>query len=165
MSFRQFGGLQYAARHNAVSSNYNTSNNLLVTQNVGQSGSYIKFESDISGNITIYGDLDVDGNITATGTITHSSDYRIKEDVKDLSLEEFTIDNLRPVYFKFKESKKENIGLIAHELQEQIPFLVEGEKDGEKTQTVNYMALVGLLIKEIQELKKEVKVLKQLKGV
>ena len=31
MSFRQFGGLQFAARHNVVSSNYNTANNLLVT--------------------------------------------------------------------------------------------------------------------------------------
>jgi len=49
MSFRQFGGLQYASKHNAVASNYNTSNNLLVTQNVGQSNSYINFLSDISG--------------------------------------------------------------------------------------------------------------------
>ena len=64
MSFRQFGGLQYAARHNAVSSNYNTANNLLVTQNVGQTGSYINFESDVSGNLSLYGDLDVSGNLT-----------------------------------------------------------------------------------------------------
>ena len=50
MSFRQFGGLQFATKHNAVASQYNTSNNLLVTQNVGQSDSYINFLSDISGN-------------------------------------------------------------------------------------------------------------------
>jgi len=55
MSFRQFGGLNYAAKHNIVSSNYNTSNNLLVSQNVGQTNSYINFQSDISGNISIYG--------------------------------------------------------------------------------------------------------------
>jgi hypothetical protein len=34
---------------------------------------------------------------------------------------------------------------------------VEGEKDGEQTQTVNYSGLIGVLIKEIQELKKRVK--------
>jgi hypothetical protein len=28
MSFRQFGGLKFAAKHNAVASNYNTANNL-----------------------------------------------------------------------------------------------------------------------------------------
>ena len=105
--------------------------------------------------------MDVSGNINATGTITSGSDYRLKEDVSDLSLKEFSIDNLRPVYFKFKDSKKESIGLIAHELQEEFPFLVEGEKDGEKTQTVNYIGLIGLLVKEIQELKKEVATFKK----
>lgn len=65
MSFRQFGGLQFSSKHNAVASNYNTSNNLLVTQNVGQSNSYINFLSDISGN-QIFGDLDVSGNLTAS---------------------------------------------------------------------------------------------------
>lgn len=52
MSFRQFGGLNFAAKHNAVASNYNSSNNLQVTQNVGQPSSYINFLSDISGNNT-----------------------------------------------------------------------------------------------------------------
>ena len=56
MSFRKFGGLQYAAKHNIVSSNYNTSNNLLVTEKVGQQpNSNINFESDIylDGNLHI----------------------------------------------------------------------------------------------------------------
>lgn len=65
MSFRQFGGLNYSARHNIVSSNYNTSNNLLVTQNVGQPNSYINFLSDISGNIDIDGNVDISGNLSA----------------------------------------------------------------------------------------------------
>jgi microcystin-dependent protein len=69
MSFRQFGGINYAARHNIVGSNYNTSNNLLVTQNVGQPNSFINFESDISGNINVYGDIDVSGNLNVAGDI------------------------------------------------------------------------------------------------
>ena len=48
-----------------------------------------------------------------------------------------------------------NIGLIAHELQEDFPFLVEGIKDGERIQTVNYIGLIAVLIKEVQELKKQ----------
>jgi hypothetical protein len=35
--------------------------------------------------------------------------------------------------------------------------LVNGEKDGEATQSLNYMGLIGILTKEIQELKKRVK--------
>jgi hypothetical protein len=107
--------------------------------------------------------LDVTGNIVASGTITSGSDYRIKENIKDLSLEEYNVDNLIPVTFKFKDSGKESIGVIAHELQEYYPFLVEGEKDGERTQSVNYSGLIGVLIKEIQILKKEVKYIKELK--
>ena len=59
MSFRQFGGITYAPKHNIVASNYNTSNNLLITNNFGQSNSYVNFLSDISGNITIYGNVDM----------------------------------------------------------------------------------------------------------
>ena len=69
MSFRQFGGLQFASKHNAVASYYNTSSNLIVTQNVGQPNSYINFLSDISGNISIYGDFDLSGNAHIGGDI------------------------------------------------------------------------------------------------
>ena len=62
---------------------------------------------------------------------------------------------MKPVKFKYTSSNQDSIGLIAHEVQEHYPFLVEGTKDGETTQSVNYMGLIGVLIKEVQELKKE----------
>jgi hypothetical protein len=74
--------------------------------------------------------------------------------------ESFTIDSLKPVTYFNNKSKKQEMGLIAHELQEIYPFLVTGEKDGENLQSVNYTGLIAILIKEIQELKKEVKILK-----
>jgi hypothetical protein len=98
----------------------------------------------------------VPGNILADGTITAGSDYRLKKEVSPLELEEYSVDKLKPVYFKFKKDDKESIGLIAHELQEYYPFLVEGEKDGERTQSVNYIGLIGVLIREVQSLKKRV---------
>jgi len=242
MSFRQFGGLQFASKHNAVASYYNTTSNLLVTQNVGQPNSYITFLSDISGNINIYGDLDVSGNIHVSGDIdisgnlyvqenidvsgnihvggdidisgnlyvqenldvsgnlhvggdvdisgnlyiqenldvsgnlhvggnidcsgnvnatsfNSSSDYRIKENVKQLD-SMFVVDKLNPVTYLNNKLGKQDIGLIAHELQEIYPELVNGEKDGENLQSVNYIGLIPVLIKEVQELKKEIKLVK-----
>ena len=170
MSFRQFGGLQFASKHNAVASHYNTSSNLIVTQNVGQPNSYINFLSDISGNISIYGDLDVSGNLDVSGDIDCSgnvnalsfnttSDYRIKENVTQLD-SKFVVDKLNPVTYLNKKSEKQDIGLIAHELQEIFSELVNGEKDGEQLQSVNYIGLIPILIKEIQELKKEIKSVK-----
>jgi hypothetical protein len=67
MSFRQFGGLQYTAKHNIVSSNFNTSNNLSVTNNVGQPNSHINFLSDISGNIIGKTTISNFNNIGTTG--------------------------------------------------------------------------------------------------
>ena len=131
----------------------------LVTNNYG-----LSINTDGAINIGCTGTgtaLNVNGSIVATGTIRTGSDYRIKDEIKPLLLEEYSVDDLNPVYFKFKKDNKENIGLIAHELQEYYPFLVEGEKDGEKTQTVNYSGLIGVLIKEIQVLKKELQDLKK----
>ena len=99
--------------------------------------------------------LDVSGTVNAT-SYNSPSDYRIKKDVVTLD-EKFTVDKLRPVSYNNTELKKQDIGLIAHELQEVYPFLVNGEKDGENLQSVNYNGLIGILIKEIQELKERVK--------
>jgi len=45
------------------------------------------------------------------------------------------------------------MGFLAHELQEVFPFLVTGEKDGDKIQSINYNGLLAVLVKEIQEIK------------
>jgi hypothetical protein len=100
--------------------------------------------------------LDISGAAKAT-SFTQTSDYREKKDITPLSLEEYSVDKLNPVRFKYKSNNQDSIGLIAHELQEHYPFLVEGTKDGETKQSVNYMGLIGLLIKEVQELKNEIK--------
>jgi hypothetical protein len=88
------------------------------------------------------------------GTFTNTSDYRIKTNIQTLD-ETYSVDNIRPVSYINISSNTQSIGVIAHELQEQFPFLVNGEKDGEQYQSVNYNGLIGILIREIQELKKQ----------
>ena len=103
--------------------------------------------------------LKVNGSVYATSFNT-PSDYRIKENIIPLN-KSFNVDNLIPVTYLNKKTEKQDIGLIAHELQKQFPYLVNGVKDGEENQTINYTGLIPILIKEIQELKKEVKLLKE----
>ena len=139
-----------------------------LTGNVGIGKASSSYALDVSGNVAISGNLDVSGNInysgslslaslSVSGTVTAgafnaTSDYRIKENVANID-ETYTVDNLRPVTYMHKLTKKQNIGVIAHELQEIYPILVEGEKDGDEYQSVNYIGLIGILIKEIKELK------------
>jgi hypothetical protein len=113
--------------------------------------------------VFILGDLSVAGNIYAYN-INNVSDYRIKdiiEPLKDSDL--YSVDNLNPVKYFNKKSGKEEIGFLAHEVQESFPCLVTGEKDGENMQTLNYVGLIGILTKEIQLLKAEVAELKKTK--
>jgi hypothetical protein len=118
--------------------------------------------------------LDVSGTARVTGIITaggyaNTSDYRIKENIVSLKETEYTVDQIRPVQYLNKQTQKEDIGFIAHELQETYPFLVTGEKDGKEMQTVNYIGLIPILTKEIQALKSLVKeqgdVIKELKNL
>jgi hypothetical protein len=98
--------------------------------------------------------LHVNGTTTSIA-YNAASDYRIKTNVVSLEDTSITVDNLRPVMYTNILSNKEDIGFIAHEVQEHIPCLVSGEKDGEHNQSINYNGMIGILTKEIQELKKE----------
>ena len=70
--------------------------------------------------------LDVSGNVNATSYNT-TSDYRIKVNVKQLD-DKFIIDKLNPITYLNNNLGKQDIGLIAHELQEIFPELVNGEE-------------------------------------
>ena len=120
--------------------------------NIGPNNTIINIGTTDSGaTVTI-------GNECIAQSFNSSSDYRIKEDVAELN-DEFNVDKLRPVTYTNKNTKKQDIGFIAHEVQEEFPYLVSGEKDGEKMQSLNYIGLIGILVKEIQELKKRVSIL------
>jgi hypothetical protein len=114
----------------------------------------------LNGTTTYFNSLTGNSGATVTATsFTATSDYRIKENVKPLD-DTFTVDNLRPVIYTLKDTTQQGLGLIAHELQEEYPFMVTGEKDGDKTQSVNYTYLIGILVKEIQDLKQTVSIMK-----
>lgn len=114
---------------------------------------------DISGNTDISGNLIVRGNVN--GTVIPPSDYRVKTNVISLHDTSYNIDRLVPKYYYNTVAHSEQFGFIAHEIQEEYPFLVTGVKDGPEIQGVNYTGLIGLLVKEIQELKGRVAVLEQ----
>jgi hypothetical protein len=106
------------------------------------------------------GAVKIIGSCTAT-TFNVSSDYRIKSNIQSLKDVNFSVDSLRPVFYINTKTNNPDIGLIAHEVQEQLPFIVSGTKDGKDIQSVNYTSIISLLIHEIQELKTRVKILEQ----
>jgi len=85
----------------------------------------LEFRSTVDG---VIGEIKQDGD----GTITYatSSDYRLKENIIDLTGAITRLKNLKPRRFNFKKnSSLTKDGFLAHELQEVIPEAVNGTKD------------------------------------
>jgi hypothetical protein len=105
-----------------------------------------------TGALIVTGGVGINGDVNAI-TYNTTSDYRIKENIMSLHDLSFNIDNLRPIHYTNNLSNHNDCGFIAHEVHSILPFLVNGEKDGEQMQTLNYIGLIAILTKEIQELK------------
>lgn len=114
---------------------------------------------DVSASMTNIKDFTAE-NIYSQNAYT-TSDYRIKDNIIPLTSLNCNLDNLRPVSYTLKKNKDTHFGFIAHEVQDYFPHLVNGEKDGTITQTLNYTEIIPLLVKEIQELKLRVKELEK----
>jgi hypothetical protein len=102
------------------------------------------------------GDFAVAGDLIAYSTQT-GSDRKLKENIRDL---EGSLDKtlkLRGVKYDWKDENKANdqIGFIAQEVQEIVPEVVDENqtltKEGETHLTVNYPALVPMLVEAIKE--------------
>ena len=134
------------------SGNTNALYDLAINSNYG-----IGFVNTYGNNCSIYFDVR-NGQINST-TFNATSDYRIKENVISLD-HNFIVDKLNPVHYYNKSANRNDIGFLAHEVQEHFPYLVKGEKDGPDVQSINYNGFIGLLVKEVKLLKNELKLLK-----
>jgi len=103
-----------------------------------------------------------DGNLTIAGTLTQSSDRRLKTDIHPLTDALDGLARLQPVRFRFREgmSRPEgtHIGLIAQEVQAVFPELVQQGADGYLS--VSYTNLSAVLVQALNEQQAEVEALR-----
>lgn len=103
-----------------------------------------------TGTYTLTGNLIVTGDSTIEGTMYETSDINLKENIININSPLDIIKKLRGVEFDWIKSGNHSMGLIAQELENILPFLVHENKDGIKT--IQYTALIGLLIEALKEL-------------
>ena len=111
------------------------------------------------------------GNITWTSSATSfntSSDYRLKENVVEMTGALDRVSQLKPSRFNFIADSNTTVdGFLAHEVQEIVPEAITGEKDAidkdgnPDYQGIDQSKLVPLLVAAIQELKAEIDELKK----
>ena len=128
----------------------------IQTQNDATTGTmYVaRFLNNGAGEI---GSIKTSNSVTAFNT---SSDYRLKENVRPLEDGLSRVSQINPVKFDWISDGTSTEGFIAHELQEVFPDAVNGEKDGEHMQGVDYGKITPLLVKAIQEQQEQIEQLK-----
>jgi hypothetical protein len=112
--------------------------------------------------------MDMSGNLTMAGTVTASSDIRLKDNIEIIQNGLEKVLSLNGVTFTRKDQEdktKIHVGLIAQEVEEVIPEIVSEDNLGMKS--VAYGNIVAVLIEAIKEqqiqidtLRKEVEDLK-----
>ena len=107
------------------------------------------------------------GTITAAGSITSSSDIKLKENIETIDNSLDKVLKLRGVYYTLKrdESKTRKIGVIAQEIQEVLPEVVLLRKDVEDvegTLAVDYGNITALLIEAIKEQQQQIEELREI---
>jgi endosialidase-like protein len=94
-----------------------------------------------------------EGNVNITGTLTQNSDLRLKEGISNIGYGLPEVMRLRPVTWTWKQKPEQGVqlGLIAQEVETVLPELVATDKDVDHTKGLNYIGLVPVTIKAIQE--------------
>ncbi len=124
---------------------------------------YPIFTNATSGTVTTLNTSDVNlqynpstGNLSST-TFTSLSDKNMKKNIVTVNDGLGIINNINPVEFEFLNDRH-SAGVIAQELEEVLPFLVNTNVEGLKS--VEYNGLIPFLISAVQTLSKEVEELK-----
>ena len=118
-----------SADNTGFSYNYHATGPYIRVKHAGAGGGYANYTLiHFVGASSMIGEVKQDGD----GTITYatSSDYRLKENIVDLTGAITRLKNLKPKRFNFKiNSGLTKDGFLAHELQEVVPESVNGTKD------------------------------------
>ena len=101
------------------------------------------------------------GNATLSGILTEDSDSRLKKNIQTLSSPLEKITALRGVEFEWKdrENQSTQIGLVAQEVAEVFPELVQVDANG--THSVAYSHLVAPLIEAVKTQQTEIQTLRE----
>lgn len=105
--------------------------------------------------------LDSTGDMTLTGTLTQNSDARLKKNISPLQNSLQKIMKLGGYHYQWinpARSQNPQSGLLAQEVEQQMPELVKTDEEGIKS--VNYNGLIPYLVEAVKELKKENELLK-----
>jgi hypothetical protein len=131
----------------------------------GNGSTYIECYDSNASRFLVLGSGNVQNTNNSYGAI---SDIKLKENIVDATPKLEKLNQVRVVNYNLVGETQKQIGVVAQELEQIFPSMVEESPDTDKegndlgttTKSVKYSVFVPMLIKAIQELKSEVDSLK-----
>ena len=106
---------------------------------------------------TVAGTFTVNGNLVTNGTVTapafyQTSDIRKKNIIREVPIDKCydMLDKCQEIIYTLKDQTKEQIGLIAQEVEEFFPEVINTDAEGYKS--LDYAKLVVVCLKLIKDL-------------
>lgn len=106
--------------------------------------------------LDVVGDARVDGNITTTGSVSQSSDRRLKTDFREVNVDKYLelIKLLKPTLYKYIDGDgHDKLGLIAQDVESamnqvgltEAPFVLKDSKTNMYTLDYNQLGVLALI--------------------
>jgi hypothetical protein len=148
-----------AAFSSAGVTTFNTRNGAVTLTLADIQNASYTFTSSSTVNTAVLrdGSGNFSANIITVLDLNSTSDQNLKENINTLKDSIDTINKINPVEFTWKDSKAKSYGVIAQEIQQILPELVQ--KNESNTLGVNYIPIIALLLDAVQQLDKRVKYL------
>jgi len=107
-------------------------------------------------------DMSAAGAATFNNDVTAFSDKRLKTDIKNIDNALSKVMKMQGVYYKRNDidDAKEQVGVLAQDIEEVLPQVVLTADDDFKTKSVDYGKICSVLIEAIKDLKQQVDELK-----
>jgi hypothetical protein len=141
----------------------NTSSDFVITTGVQDKDFIVKGNDGGSAITALTIDMSGAGAATFNNDITAFSDRRLKTDITNIENALPKVMRMQGVYYKRNDvdDAKEQVGVIAQDMETIIPEVVLTANDEMQTKSVDYGKLCAVLIESIKELKAEIDELKK----
>ena len=145
-----------------VGSLINSSSDFVLESIVSDNDMIFKGNDGGSGVTALTLDMSGAGAATFNNDVTAFSDKRLKTDIKNIDDALSKVMKMQGVYYKRNDidDAKEQVGVLAQDMEEVLPQVVLTADDEIKTKSVDYGKICSVLIEAIKDLKQQVDELK-----
>ena len=133
----------------------NSSNSLQIGSSVSDGDIKFRGNDGGSGIDALVLDMSEAGAATFNNNVTAYSDERLKSNIKTIESGLDKVEKLRGV--TYTRDEKDNIGVIAQEVEKVLPEIVLTADDMMGTKSVDYSRITAVLIEAVKELSARVK--------